>query len=78
MQAAPIALRSAKAAINQGLETDLAGGMKVEEQQYGKVTMRFQLLLFVPIAVVATTAASVPYVWRAALCMLCSVGLLCV
>ena len=37
-QAAPISLRSAKAAINQGLETDLAGGMKVEEQQYVKVT----------------------------------------
>lgn len=36
-QAAPIALRSAKAAINEGLETDLASGMKVEEQQYAKV-----------------------------------------
>ena len=37
VQAAPIALRSAKAAVNAGLETDLAGGMKVEEQQYAKV-----------------------------------------
>ena len=38
MQAAPISLRSAKAAINQGLETDLLGGMKIEEQQYAKVS----------------------------------------
>lgn len=37
VQAAPIALRSAKAAINEGLETDLANGMNVEEQQYAKV-----------------------------------------
>ncbi|KAL3134742.1 hypothetical protein ABBQ32_007742 [Trebouxia sp. C0010 RCD-2024] len=36
-QAAPIALRSAKAAINEGLETDLANGMNVEEQQYAKI-----------------------------------------
>ena len=37
LQAAPISLRSAKAAINQGLETDMVNGMKIEEQQYAKV-----------------------------------------
>lgn len=41
LQAAPISLRSAKAAINQGLETNLTSGMKVEEQQYAKVTKKF-------------------------------------
>lgn len=43
VQAAPISLRSAKAAINQGLETDLLGGMKVEEQQYAKARLYLEL-----------------------------------
>ena len=39
MQAAPISLRSAKKAINEGLETDILTGMKVEECQYAEVTL---------------------------------------
>ncbi len=31
-------MRSAKAAINEGLETDLASGMKVEEKHYAEVS----------------------------------------
>lgn len=37
VQAAPIALRCAKRAINEGLETDILSGMRVEEAQYAKV-----------------------------------------
>lgn len=36
-QAAPLSLRCAKAAINEGLETDLHSGMKVEEKQYAQI-----------------------------------------
>lgn len=36
-QAAPVSLRSAKAAINEGLETDLESGMKVEERHYAEI-----------------------------------------
>ena len=32
-----MSLRCAKAAINEGLETDLHSGMKVEEKQYAQV-----------------------------------------
>ena len=36
-------MRSAKCAINEGLETDILNGMRVEEGQYAKVSLQITL-----------------------------------
>jgi enoyl-CoA hydratase/carnithine racemase len=37
LQSAPLSLRAAKAAINQGMEVDLATGLKLEEYLYAQL-----------------------------------------
>lgn len=37
LQCAPLSLRASKAAINQGIEVDLATGLKIEEYLYAQL-----------------------------------------